>query len=321
MEKNFGIIGLGRMGGALALNALGQNIKVTVFNRTIEKAQELAAQGAEVSTSLKEFVEKTRANGNGTAVIWLMVMAGNPVDELIFGEQSDGTLVQGERLVDYLKAGDVIIDGGNSYYKDSIKRSKKLGSLGVNFFDCGTSGGISGARNGACLMIGGDKDAFTSIEWIFQSLAQNEGYGYMGKSGSGHYVKMVHNAVEYGMMQSIAEGLDLLENGAMQSLENNLNLTDILRVWNHGSIVESYLTKITEAQLKDDPKLEKIGDRVDDNGEGAWTVTEAISAQVPFLSLCYALFMRYTTRKAESFAMKVVAAQRRGFGGHNVESK
>ncbi len=321
MSQKIGFIGLGRMGNAMVEHMLEKGIEVVAYNRTKEKVDEIAREGATPAYSLKEMFEKLRGEGNERAIIWLMIKSGDPVDQLLFALADGWKKMEEESLSDFLHEGDIVIDGGNSYYKDTKRRAGLLKEKGVHFMDCGTSGGIQGARHGACLMVGGEKDVYDEIEWLYRSLAQENGYGYMGANGSGHYVKMVHNAIEYGMMQSIAEGLDLLETGAQDSLGNPLQLAEVLRVWNHGSIVESYLTRITEHALTVDPHLNQIGDRVDDNGEGAWTILEAISAKIPFLTVAHALFMRYTTRRDESFAMKVVAAQRNEFGGHEVEKK
>lgn len=310
MSQKLGFIGLGKMGNAMVEHMLEEHIDVVAYNRTKEKVDEIVQEGAIGSYSIPELVDKSR-DESGRAMIWLMVKAGEPVDQLLF--EGD------EALRVLLHEGDIIIDGGNSYYQDTIRRGKQLAEKNIQFLDCGTSGGIAGARHGACLMIGGKREIFDAIEWLFKALAVDGGYGYMGTTGSGHYVKMVHNAVEYGMMQSIAEGLDILETAASDSLGNPLDLREVLRVWNHGSIVESYLTKVTEDALRKDQHLDAITDFVDDNGEGAWTILEAIKAKVPYLSVVYALFMRYTTRRDESFAMKIVAAQRNEFGGHEVK--
>jgi 6-phosphogluconate dehydrogenase len=308
MNKKIGFIGLGKMGNAMVAHMIDQKIDVVVYNRTKEKTDEITKIGAIPTYSIEELVSSVRKD-NGSCIIWLMVSAGAPVDEMLTD------------LKPYLDSDDVIIDGGNSYYKDSQRRAADLASINAFFFDCGTSGGIEGARNGACLMIGGDPEAFKKNEWLFQAIAQAGGYGYMGPSGSGHFVKMVHNAIEYGMMQSIAEGLDLLENGTKEPLGVSPDLREVLKVWNHGSIVQSYLTKVTQDAIEKDQHLDKVGDYVEDNGEGAWTMLESIAAKIPFLTVCYALYMRYTTRRDESFAMKVIAAQRNEFGGHKVEQK
>lgn len=314
MKKSVGFIGLGKMGTAMVEHMLEEGIEVICYNRSPEKVAEIAAKGAIPSYTYEEFIQKLRGAENRRCIIWLMVKSGSPVDEVLFGNAAENMF-----LLPYLEKGDIIIDGGNSHYQDSKKRAEIMYDKQVSFLDCGTSGGILGARHGACLMIGGDEKIYREIKWLFEILALPKGEKLVGPVGAGHYVKMVHNAIEYGMMQSIAEGMDLLENGAKESLGAKLNLEQVLDVWNHGSIIDSYLTHVTQQALQKDPHLEKIEAFVEDNGEGAWTIMEAIKANVPFLTVCHALFMRYTTRQENSFAMKIVAAQRNEFGGHNVK--
>ena len=302
MNKKIAIIGLGKMGLNIALNLKDKNIDVFGFTDTKEGFDYAKEQGLNVFSTLDETISNF---GEDTRIFWLMVPS-QAVDTVLFSE-SEGIAVK-------LKKGDIIIDGGNSHYKDSVERYNKLKDKGIHFIDCGTSGGIEGARHGACLMVGGDKEIYSQIEWVFQSVGSDKSYGYIGEAGSGHYVKMIHNSIEYGMLQAIAEGLNLVENGKY----SGVNIESLLGVWNHGSIVESYLTKVLEKQLKIYPNLDEIAPVVDDNGEGAWTVLEAIEQRIPLSVGSISLFERYNSKGENDDANKFIALMRNGFGGHAI---
>ena len=215
-----------------------------------------------------------------------------------------------------MKKNDIIIDGGNSFYKKSMKRGKKTSKKGVNYIDCGTSGGVWGLKEGYCLMYGGEKAACDYCEPVFKTLAPENGYQYCGKPGSGHFVKMVHNGIEYGMMQSYAEGFEIMEKSPF-----DIDLKAVAEVWRYGSVISSWLLELAGLALKDDPKLSKIKDYVDDSGEGRWTVDAAMEFDVPAHVITASLFNRFRSRQDESFAMKMLAALRNQFGGHAVKKE
>jgi 6-phosphogluconate dehydrogenase len=244
------------------------------------------------------------ASLTGRRVIWIMVPAGQVVDVVI------------NNLKNYLAADDILIDGGNSYFKDSIQRAKDLEKTGVFLLDCGTSGGVKGALQGVCTMIGGWKDAFTYCEPLFKSISVEGGYLYCGKSGSGHFIKMIHNGIEYGMMQSIAEGFELMHKHNAQ-----LDLGAIANVWNHGSVVRSWLLELTQHALEKEKNLESIKGVMHSSGEGKWTVETALEMGVPAPVITMSLLMRYRSQQEDTFSGRVVAALRNEFGGHDVEKK
>lgn len=295
-----GIIGLGKMGYNLALNLKDNGQDVIAYNRSSEKTDDIVKEGVKGAYSFKELVD----HFNGRRVIWLMVPEGKPVDDMI------------EQLVPLLNPHDIIIDGGNSNYKDTLHRYQILKEIGIDFADAGTSGGISGARYGACSMIGAEEEVFAFIEPVFASICVENGYYHCGAVGSGHYVKMVHNGVEYGMMQAIGEGFDIL-----RASEFELDLEKVAKVWNHGSVIRSWLIELAEEAFRDSPELTDIRDIVHSSGEGLWTVEEALRLQVPAQVITDALYVRYASERNESFSNKVVAALRNGFGGHKVEKK
>jgi 6-phosphogluconate dehydrogenase len=232
-----------------------------------------------------------------------MVPAGGPVDATI------------AHMTPLLKAGDIVIDGGNSYYKDSVRRGRDLASIGINYLDCGTSGGIWGLENGYCLMVGGQPDAYKAVEPIFKALAPEGGLVYTGASGSGHYTKMVHNGIEYGLLQAFGEGFEIL--GAS---EYSLNLLEISRAWRYGSVVRSWLLELLVRSFEVDPKLERVKGYVEDSGEGRWTIQEAIEHNVPAPVITASLFERFHSRMPDSFSAKVIASLRNQFGGHAVQA-
>jgi 6-phosphogluconate dehydrogenase len=294
-----GLIGLGRMGANMAQRLLGGDHRVVAYDRDPEAVHSVASAGAAGAGSLEELVRKL----SPPRAVWLMVPAGAPVEQTIHS------------LAPLLSPGDVIIDGGNSYYKDSARRAASLSKQRLHFLDVGTSGGIWGLKMGYCLMIGGEDEVFRRLEPIFRTLAPEEGYAYMGPSGAGHFVKMVHNGIEYGLLQAYAEGFELLHASPYE-----LDLAQLARLWNHGSVVRSWLLELTEKALAADPGLASVKSYVEDSGEGRWTVLEAVERGVPLPVISLSLFSRFRSRQDDSFAAKVIAALRREFGGHAVKS-
>jgi len=293
-----GFIGLGKMGLNMVHRLLKDNHKIVVYNRSKEQVKEAEKLGAIASETIKDLIGKLE----GRKVIWLMVPSGKPVDENI------------ETILPLLQKDDIIVDGGNSYFKETIARSKRCEQNGINFVDCGTSGGIWGLKEGYCLMYGGNKKAVEYCEPIFKSLAPENGYLYCGESGAGHFVKMVHNGIEYGMMQAYAEGFEILEKSQF-----NIDLTAVSKVWQYGSVVRSWLLDLAHLALTDDPELKNIKGYVQDSGEGRWTVQTAIELDVPAHIITSSLFNRFQSRQDESFAMKMLAALRNQFGGHAIK--
>ena len=290
-----GMVGLGRMGANMTLRLLRGGHEVVAYDRTPDAAAKLT--GATAASSLEELVAKLEAPRH----VWIMVPSGDPVTQTI------------EALAALLSEGDCITDGGNSNYKDSIARAETLSKRGLHFLDAGTSGGIWGLENGYCLMIGGERAVFERMEPVFRTLAPPGGYAYVGPSGAGHYVKMVHNGIEYGLLEAYAEGFELLDASAY-----DLDLSRIAALWNRGSVVRSWLLELAERALANDPHLEGIAGYVEDSGEGRWTIVEAIEREVPATVLAYALFARFRSRQKESFGAKLIAALRQEFGGHGV---
>jgi 6-phosphogluconate dehydrogenase len=295
------IYGLGRMGANIARRLVKGGHQVIVGNRSPGPVREVANDGATPSTSLADLVSKLSA----PRVVWVMVPAGDVTEDLI------------KQLTQLLKPGDIIIDGGNSNYKDSIRRAQWLEPLGFHFVDVGTSGGIWGLAEGYSMMIGGEKPVVDSLRPIFETLAPapNQGWGHVGPHGAGHFVKMVHNGVEYGMMQAIAEGLEIMK----AKPDMNLDVAQISEVWRYGSVVRSWLLDLTAAALKEDPNLSTIAPWVADSGEGRWTVAEAIDLDIPAPVITLSLMMRFVSRQKDSFSAKVLAAMRNQFGGHAVK--
>ena len=298
-----GIVGLGKMGANMARRLARAGHRVVVFNRTVEKATELAREEKNVTAtqSIPELVKELKPS----RTVWVMVPSGNPTEEMI------------DELMANLQKHDVIIDGGNSYYKDTLRRAAKITNEGFEFVDVGTSGGIWGLKEGYSLMIGGKKEIVSRLSPIFESLAPapNKGWGRVGETGAGHFVKMVHNGIEYGMMEAIAEGFDVMH----AKKEFNLNLHDIAEIWRDGSVVRSWLLDLTSAALTEDQNLSHIKSWVADSGEGRWTVTEGIDQAVPMPVITLALQMRFISRLDESYAAKLLAAMRHQFGGHEVK--
>jgi len=295
-----GLIGLGKMGFNLALNLQRNGYEVVAYDVNTTTLQAIREKGIKTATSLENLVEMLTTK----RIIWMMIPAGDLVDKTI------------QELKHLLSVSDIVIDGGNSFYKDSIRRGKELEALQIDYLDCGTSGGTEGALNGVCAMIGGNKFAFNYCEKLFKAIAVPDGYLHCGVSGSGHFTKMIHNGIEYGMMQAIAEGFEV-----MQQSEFNLNLEKVAKVWNHGSVVRSWLMELTESALKKDPGLESIKGVMHSSGEGKWTLETAMEKQIATPVIALSLLMRYRSLQDDTFSGKVVAALRNEFGGHAVEKK
>lgn len=297
-----GFIGLGKMGSNMVKRLLLDNHKVAVWDKNENNIKEAEKAGAFGSSSIKNLVENLKDEKR--KIIWLMVPSGKPVDENL------------DELINLLDKDDIIIDGGNSYYKETMERGIKAAEKGIHYLDCGTSGGVWGLENGYSLMSGGNKEASDYVKPIYETLAPKGGYVYCGQSGSGHFVKMVHNGIEYGMMQAYAEGFELLEKSKF-----DLNLTEIAGAWRYGSVVRSWLLDLAVNAFQNDPKLENLEDFVQDSGEGRWTINTAIELEVPAHVITASLYNRFQSRQDESFAMKVLAALRNQFGGHEVKTK
>lgn len=295
---NIGYIGLGRMGRNMVLNLLEKGHSVTVYNRSQGAYAELSAAGASTADSLEELTRGLSA----PRVIWIMVPAGPPVDEVI------------DSLLPHLMAGDTLIDGGNSNYKDSIRRGSSLRDAGVEFLDAGTSGGLSGARHGASITVGGSVETFQRVEELFRDASVEGGYLHTGPQGSGHFVKMVHNGIEYAMLQAYGEGLELIHCSPF-----GVDKHAVADVWNHGSVIRSWLLELAIDALKTDPDLPGIKDEVGGGETGEWTVQALMDMKVPAPVLAMALLMRYRSREAESYSAKFIAAVRNEFGGHEVK--
>lgn len=293
-----GFVGLGKMGYNLALNLHRHGYEVVAYDVVTENVKNILLEGVTPAFSLEELCQQL----NGRKVIWLMVPAGKPVDDCI------------EALLPFLTANDIIIDGGNSNFNDSIRRYTYLKSKNIDFLDCGTSGGVDGALNGACTMIGGEDDVFNYCTSVFNDISLPNGWLHAGGPGSGHFVKMVHNGIEYGMMQAIAEGFEVMEQS-----KYNLDLEQVARVFNHGSVVRSWLMELTEKAFSKDPKLEAIKGVMHSSGEGKWTLETALDMGIPTPVIALSLLMRYRSQQDDTFTGKVVAALRNEFGGHAVE--
>jgi 6-phosphogluconate dehydrogenase len=294
-----GITGLGRMGAGMAERWLRGGHRVVANNRSREPIDALVAKGADAAYRLEELVGKLAA----PRAIWIMLPAGNVTEQMI------------QKLIPLLQPGDTIIDGGNTNFNDDQRRAAMLKPHGLNYIDQGTSGGIWGLENGFCIMVGGDDECVKRLEPAFLTLAPKDGYVHCGPVGSGHFVKMVHNGIEYGMMQAYAEGFEIMR--AKQ--EFKIDLHAVASAWRYGSVVRSWLLDLTEAALRGDPDLSSLKGYVDDSGEGRWTIQAAIDLDVPAPVITLSLFERFHSRQPESFAAKVLAAMRAGFGGHAVK--
>jgi 6-phosphogluconate dehydrogenase len=293
------MIGLGRMGGNMVQRLLQGGHQVVVFDRSADAVKAHVAFGAKAAKNLGDLCAQLSA----PRVVWVMVPAGSAVESTI------------EELLPGLSKGDIIIDGGNSNFKDSIRRAAGLKEKGIGFIDAGTSGGVWGLTVGYCLMIGASPEAFKACEPIFRTLAPPDGYAHVGPPGAGHYVKMVHNGIEYGMLQAYAEGYEILH----ASKHFKLDLHQISAVWNRGSVVRSWLNELAERAFADDADLTALKGYVEDSGEGRWTVQEAIDLDVPAPVITLSLLTRFRSRQSDSFGAKVIAALRNEFGGHAVK--
>ena len=295
-----GMIGLGRMGGNMLQRLRGGGHRVVAFDPRAEAVEAVVQQGAVGASSLEELLGELSA----PRAVWVMVPDGKPTEDTV------------NALADLMSEGDTIIDGGNSNYKDSVRRAAALSERGLSFLDAGTSGGIWGLKEGYSLMIGGDREAFDRLEPIFQTLAPapDKGYAHVGPSGAGHFVKMVHNGIEYGMMQAYAEGFELM--AAKREFE--LDLAKIAELWRYGSVVRSWLLDLIAVALEEDGNLDSLEAYVDDSGEGRWTVEESIELAVPLPVITLALQTRFRSRQDNPFGAKLLSAMRNQFGGHSV---
>ncbi|OPD59279.1 phosphogluconate dehydrogenase (NAD(+)-dependent, decarboxylating) [Bacillus anthracis] len=294
-----GLIGLGKMGLNLGKNLMDHKHEVAAFDLNASAVEEMKEYGATGASSLNELVQSLQS----PRVLWVMVPHA-VVDSVI------------DEVTPLLSKGDILIEAGNSHYKESIRRYEQLKKDGIHFMDAGTSGGMEGARNGACYMIGGDQEAWDVVEPIFRDTAVENGYLYAGKAGSGHFLKMVHNGIEYGMMAAIGEGFEILEKS-----EFDYDYEKVSRVWNNGSVIRSWLMELTENAFSKDAKLDEIKGVMHSSGEGKWTVETALDLQTATPVIAMSLLMRYRSLDNDTFTGKVVAALRNEFGGHAVEKK
>lgn len=295
-----GLIGLGKMGYPLALNLMDKGHEVIGFDVMEPARQEAAAAGIKVTHDISGLVSGLSER----KVIWMMVPAGESLETIL------------NELMELLNAEDILIDGGNSNYKDSMRHAEIAAEKGLHFMDLGTSGGTSGAREGACMMIGGNEAAFRYIEPIIQDICVTDGYLYTGKSGSGHFLKMVHNGVEYGMMQAMGEGFELVEKS-----EFDYENAAVAKVWNNGSVIRSWLMELAEQAFSKDGHLEELTGAMQSSGEGQWTVETGLELKVPTPVISMSLMMRYRSLQEDTYAGKVVSALRNEFGGHGVIKK
>jgi len=296
-----GFIGLGRMGKNMVLRLLEGKHRIVAWDRAPEPVREVAVKGAAAAATPAELVNALRERPRA---VWIMVPSGDPTEQVI------------QETAALLSPGDTIIDGGNSYYKDSVRRAAWLAERKIDFVDAGTSGGIWGLQEGYCLMVGGPEAVCRRLEPLFTTLAPKDGYARVGPVGAGHFTKMVHNGIEYGLMQAYAEGFEILKS----KTEYALDLPRIAGLWNHGSVVRSWLLELAASAFEEDPNLDHVKGYVEDSGEGRWTVIESIDRAVPAPALALALQARFRSRQSESFQGKVLAALRHKFGGHPVKT-
>lgn len=295
-----GLIGVGKMGSNLALNLRDHDRDVICYDVSEESLEHMRNEGLATASSVDDLISKLES----PRILWLLLPCDDPTDNMI------------DTLSSKLAKGDIVIDAGNSKYKKSIKHAEMLNAKGILFLDCGTSGGTSGARYGACMMVGGDKEAYDYLKETFEAVCCEDGLIYTGKAGSGHFMKMVHNGIEYGMMEAIGEGFQL-----MKESEFNYDLAAVANNWNHGSVIRGWLMEIVHDQLTKDKDLSDIVGEVDTNGEAKWTVEAALEKEVPTPVIALALMVRNASKDHEKFGCKVVAAMRNGFGGHSVKRK
>jgi 6-phosphogluconate dehydrogenase len=299
VRMKIGFVGLGRMGASMVERLIQHGEEVVAFDLSAEARERVAGKGAGTAGDLGELVKRLEP----PRAVWVMVPSGEPTGKTI------------EALAALLEKGDTVIDGGNSNFKDSMKRALELERKGIFMLDAGTSGGIWGLEVGYCLMVGGDPGAFARVEALFKALAPEDGYLHVGKSGAGHFVKMIHNGIEYALLQAYAEGFEIME--AREDF--GLDLGKIAHLWNQGSVVRSWLLELAERAFADDPHLKTIKDFVEDSGEGRWSVATAIEENVPAPVITISLLERLRSRQEESFSAKVIAALRNQFGGHAVK--
>jgi 6-phosphogluconate dehydrogenase len=292
-----GFIGLGKMGMNMVTRLRRDQHRVVAYDRSSDLIKQAEGQGCISSSSLADLVSKLSA----PRAVWIMVPSGAPTEETI------------QAVAALLQPGDTIVDGGNTRFHDDVRRAVELKKKGIHYVDAGTSGGIWGLTVGYCLMVGGEDAAVKRLEPVFKTLAPENGWAHVGAAGAGHYVKMVHNGIEYSMMQGYAEGFEL-----MSKSEYKLDLARVADLWMNGSVVRSWLLELAAGALKDDQKLEKLKGYVQDSGEGRWMIADAIEKDVPVPTLTTALFTRFRSRQDESFAEKMLAALRNAFGGHSV---
>jgi 6-phosphogluconate dehydrogenase len=295
-----GFVGLGKMGGNMVERLLEGGHEIVAYARSEGSIRQAESRGAAGVRSLEELAGRL----SPPRVVWLMIPAGKPVEDTI------------ARLAGLLSAEDVIVDGGNSRFSDSARHASDLAARGIGFLDSGTSGGVWGLKNGYCLMVGGKAEHFRMVEPALATLAPKDGYAHVGPAGAGHYVKMVHNAIEYSMLQGYGEGFEML-----QASGYDLDLLQVARLWTHASVVRSWLLDLLVRALEEDPRLADIRGYVEDSGEGRWTLHEAIERSVPVPALAAALFARFSSRQRESFSAKIIAALRNQFGGHAVKAE
>src|SRR5262245_40455662 len=313
-----GMVGLGRMGANMVRRLMKAGHTCVVYDRNVASAKPLADDGATAASSIDEFVSKLEK----LRVAWVMVPAGHPTDETV------------STLADRMDAGDIVIDGGNSHYKDDARRATQLKAKGIQYVDVGTSGGVWGLDRGYCLMIGGSQEAVRHMEPIFKSLAPGrgeiprtpgrerspgtaeEGYLHCGPAGAGHFVKMIHNGIEYGLMQALPERFEILQTARFDEQTHSLPVADIAEVWRRGSVVESWLLDLIASALVEDEALERYTGFVEDSGEGRWTVLAAVEQAVPANVIAASLFTRFRSRQQHTFGEKVLSAMRHKFGGH-----
>jgi len=297
---HIGMVGLGRMGMNMARRLLGNGHEVAAYNRTPGRVRTAVRAGARGAGSLEELAALLPQ----PRVVWIMVPSGAPVDEVIGG------------LKGHLAKGDIIIDGGNTHYRDDLKRAEELSARGIRYVDAGTSGGVWGLEAGYCLMVGGGKKTFDYIEPVLKTLAPPDGYLYCGPTGAGHFMKMVHNGIEYALMEAYAEGFELVK---ASEYGRELELAKLARLWNNGSVIRSWLLELIAGALGKDPDLASIAAYVEDSGEGRWTVKEGVDLGVSLPAITAALQRRFRSRDKDSFAEKLLAAMRKQFGGHAVK--
>jgi 6-phosphogluconate dehydrogenase len=313
-----GMVGLGRMGANMVRRLMKAGHRCVVYDRDAARTQELAREGATAAAAIDQFISALEP----PRVVWVMVPAGPPTEEALAA------------LAERMELGDILIDGGNSHYKDDVRRARQMKAKGIQYLDVGTSGGVWGLERGYCLMIGGTQDSVAYLDPIFRALAPEQGtvartphrdrststaeqgYLHCGPAGAGHFVKMVHNGIEYGVMQALAEGFDILRSARIEGVESSLPLGDIAEVWRRGSVLESWLLDLTASALSEDPDLRGYTGFVEDSGEGRWTVLAAVEQAVPANVIAASLFARFRSRQDHTFADKVLSAMRYKFGGH-----